>query len=81
MSTETNITFDESKYKIKSRALLGVPEVPTAIRVLVSKGIVKNENQALVFILSFVVVLIVLSVVFVSKSITVPMAIPSPTLS
>ncbi len=75
-----NITFDESKFKIRSRAILGEPEVPTMIRVLVRNKIVKNENQAVTILLSGVVLLIGASVFLINKSVSVPTATISPTL-
>jgi hypothetical protein len=32
MSTENNITFEDSKFRIKSRAIFGRPEVPNIIK-------------------------------------------------
>ncbi len=46
MSTENSISFDENKYKIKSRSILVQAEVPKMITFLTTKGIVKNEKQA-----------------------------------
>lgn len=41
-----DIIFDENKYKIKSRSLLGQAEVPGMTKFLMRKGIVKNEKSA-----------------------------------
>ncbi|MBC7981980.1 hypothetical protein H7X65_02800 [Candidatus Parcubacteria bacterium] len=88
MSIENNPTtinaetfsFDESKFKIRSRALLGAPEIPTMIRVLVKNGIVKTENQAVAILLSVVAVFIGVSVFLVHRSVVVPPAVISPEL-
>ena len=80
MSTENDIIFDESKYKIKSRVIFGKPEVTTMIFVLVNKGIVKTEKQAMALLLICIVLLLSISVMLFSRSVAVPVAIPSPTL-
>lgn len=59
--------FDESQFKLRSRKILGEPEVPAMIRVLVTKGIVKTERQAITFLLVIVAVFIAISV-FIVKS-------------
>ena len=53
-----DITFDDSKFKIRSRRFLGEPEVPTMIKFLVVKGIVKTEKQAVIVLLSTIIVLL-----------------------
>ena len=53
MSNE-NLTFDESSFKIKSRSILAEPESPAMIRSLVNRGIVKNEKQALIIMLTMI---------------------------
>lgn len=58
----SNIEFDESKFKLKSRRVLGEPEVPVLIKFLVVKGIVKNETQAIIVSLLFIAVVIGISV-------------------
>ena len=55
--------FDESQFKIRSRRLLGEPEIPGMIRFMVTKGIVKTEKQAVGVMLACVGLLIVASVV------------------
>lgn len=77
----TQITFDDSKYKIRSRSLLGTSEVPTIIKFLVNKKIVKNENQAVATILCIVVLLIGVSAFLINNSVKIQPAIPSPTLN
>lgn len=54
--------FDESQFKIRSRRLLGEPQVPGMIRFLVTKGIVKTEKQAVGAMLTVVGVLIVATI-------------------
>ena len=46
MSTENNFTFDENKYQIKSRVILGQSKVPGMTKFLIQKGIVKTEKTA-----------------------------------
>lgn len=59
------IQFDESKFKLKSRRILGEPEVPVIIKFLVVKGIVKNENQAITLLLTFIITIIMVSIFLV----------------
>ena len=59
MSTENDLTFDESKYKIKSKVILGQAEVPGITKFLLRKGIVKSERQAL--LLTIILILTMLS--------------------
>jgi hypothetical protein len=54
----STIQFDESQFKLRSYRVLGSPEVPVMIKVLVTKGIVKTEKQAIGVLLSFIFVLI-----------------------
>lgn len=75
-----NFSFDESKFRIKSRAILGAPEVPKMIRILVKKGFVKNEVQAITLLLVSVVVLVGVSVFLINRSVSVPPAVISPEL-
>jgi hypothetical protein len=57
----SQIQFDETKFKIRSHRILGNPEVPGMIKVLVTRGIVKTEKQAIAVLLSFIVVLSVIT--------------------
>lgn len=41
-----DISFDENQYKLKSRSILGQPQVPGIINFMLRKNIVKNEKQA-----------------------------------
>jgi hypothetical protein len=81
ISTESSITFDESKFNIKSRKVLGELEVPTMVKILVNKHIVKNEKQALGLMLTAVVILIIVSIFLFTNFTSVKTAIPSPELS
>ncbi len=71
--------LDESKFKLRSRKILGEPEIPTMIRFLVSKGFVKTENQAVGLMLGLCLV-IVASTVFIFKSSGVQTATFDPTI-
>jgi hypothetical protein len=81
ISSPSSITFDESKFTIKSRRILGELEVPTMIKVLVNRHIVKNEKQAVTLMLALVVILIIISIFLFTKFTAVKPAIPSPELS
>ncbi len=48
----TDISFEENKYKIKSRVILGQTQVPGMIKFLLNKGIVKTEKTAHALLLS-----------------------------
>ncbi len=69
MSTENNVTFDDSKFKIKSRAIFGRPEVPNIIKFLVNKKIVKNEKQAVILVFILFIIFIALTVYLFRTSI------------
>lgn len=73
----STMQFDESQFKIRSRRILGEPEVPGMIRVLVTKGIVKTERQAIGVLLSGVCVIIAVSI-FIIRSNSVGPAVPDP---
>jgi hypothetical protein len=76
MSTENNISFNnEVKFKIRSRSILGAPEIPTMIRVLVKKGLVKNEKQAIAVLMTAVVLFISFTVFLIGTSVSVPTAV------
>jgi len=53
---------EEDNFHIKSRRLFGEPTTPSMISFLLRFGIVKNEKQALVLLLSFVFVIIFLTI-------------------
>ncbi len=77
----SQITFDNSKFKIRSRALLGAPEVPGVVKFLVKNKIVKTENKAMLIIIIIFVLSISTTIFFVNKSLKVEPAIPSPSLN
>lgn len=62
----TSLQFDESKFKLRSRAILGEPQIPGMIRFLVGRRIVKTETQAITVLL-IVAVLIIVASVFIFK--------------
>jgi hypothetical protein len=57
----TDISFDENKYKIKSKGILNQSESSGIIKYLINKGIIKNEKQGSV-------ILILLTVLFMTSS-------------
>lgn len=71
MSTENNISFDDNKFKIKSRVIFGAPEVPSIIKIMVKKGLVKNENQAIRLILILIILLFGTSVFLINRSVRI----------
>ncbi len=77
--SSSSLTFDESKFKLRSRKLLGQPEVPTMIRFLVTKGFVKNEGQAVGALLTLCV-LVIVATVYVFSSSDVQPAVMDPTI-
>ncbi len=58
----TNINSPEEQFKLRSRRILGEPEVPFLIRFLVKKGIVKNENGAVIILLILVAIIVILTI-------------------
>ncbi len=80
MTTENNFSIDESRFKIRSRRIIGDPEIPTMIRVLVKNNFVKTEKQAVAVILSIVLIFLIISGVLIKKSVSVPEATISPAL-
>lgn len=59
----SEISFEENKYKIKSRSIFGQAEVPKMITFLTNKGIVKNERQAKAVLLGLTACFFIASVV------------------
>lgn len=78
MSTKNDITFEDSRFSIKSRTILGEPKVPNIIKFLVNKKIVKNEKQATYLILFLFVVLISLTIYLFRTSVVSEPAILDP---
>lgn len=71
----STMQFDESQFKLRSRRILGEPEVPAMIRILVTRGIVKSERQAITFLLAIVAVFIAISIVIVKSNGVQPAAL------
>ncbi len=59
----SEISFDENKYKVKSRSIFGQAEVPKMITFLTNKGMVKNERQAKAVLLGLTACFFIASVV------------------
>ena len=59
----SEISFEENKYKVKSRSIFGQAEVPKMITFLTNKGIVKNERQAKAVLLGLTACFFIASVV------------------
>lgn len=59
----SDVEFEENnnEFHIKSRRLLGEPETPAMIRALLKTGVVKNEKQAVVILLIFIIVIFSIS--------------------
>lgn len=72
--------FDESKFKLRSRRLLGKPEVPAVVKFLVVKGVVKTEVQAVAFVAAIFIAVFSISVCLLHAT-TVPIATLDKTLS
>ena len=70
----STIQFDESQFKIRSRRILGEPEVPVIIKVLVTKGVVKTENQAIGVLISILLILTTMTF-FVVNTNTIKLAV------
>ena len=77
----SSIEFDESKFKLKSRRILGEPEVPGMIKFLVVRGIVKSERQAIGALLTCVVTLILLSIFIGTSNTSRPATIDAQYIS
>jgi hypothetical protein len=78
-NNETNnksLSFEESTFSIKSRSILGEPQVPAIVRFMVNKGLVKNSAQATTLLLIITVLLVALSIFFMIRSTNVPPAFP-----
>lgn len=75
----SGIEFDESKFKLRSRRILGAPEVPTMVKFLVNNKFVKNENQAVAVLLGLCLLIIAATIVIFNNT-DVPTAIMDPNL-
>lgn len=51
--------MENNEFHIKSRKLLGEPQTPTMIRLLLKSGLVKTEKQALIVVSIFICVMFV----------------------
>lgn len=62
-----NVVFneDEQEFHIKSRKILGEPETPTMIRLLLKSGAAKNEKQALTILLVAVLFMVVATILII----------------
>lgn len=76
INTSSDFQFDESQFKIRSRRIIGEPEIPTMIRVLVKNKFVKTENQAVAVLLTVVALFIIATVFIINSSVAVAPAIP-----
>lgn len=75
------LQFDESQFKLRSRRILGEPEVPAMIRILVTRGIVKTERQAISLLLCIVLVFIGISITIVRVNGVKPAALDTEYLT
>ncbi|MBC7766570.1 hypothetical protein H7Y21_01065 [Arenimonas sp.] len=71
---------NKSKFKLKSRVLLGELQTPSIVKILVNKKIVRSEKQAVIAVLSLLFILVAVSAFFVGKSFYIPIAKISPAL-
>lgn len=61
--------YGDSKFHIRSRKLLGEPTTPAMVNFLISKNVAKDEKQALIILISAIVVFLALSIFIIDKSI------------
>ncbi|MFA7193959.1 MAG: hypothetical protein WC087_03530 [Candidatus Paceibacterota bacterium] len=61
--------YGDSKFHIRSRKLLGEPTTPAMVNFLISKRVAKDEKQALIILISAIVVFLGLSIFIIDKSI------------
>ena len=61
--------YGDSKFHIRSRKLLGEPTTPAMINFLISKKVAKDEKQALIILVSVIVIFLGLSIFIIDKSI------------
>lgn len=60
--------YGDAKFHIRSRKILGEPTTPTMVNFLLNKGIVKNEKQAVIVLISTIVVFMSLSIFIIDRS-------------
>ncbi len=51
----SEVTFEDNDFHIRSRRLLGAPETPTMIKLLLKYRLAKNEKHALYILIGVVV--------------------------
>jgi len=61
MNINENIRFDNDSSAFKSRTILGASQTPGMTKFLMKRGIVKNEKQATVFMISISTLFFLLS--------------------
>lgn len=61
--------YGDSKFHIRSRKLLGEPTTPAMVNFLISKRVAKDEKQALIILVSAIIVFLGLSIFIIDKSI------------
>ncbi|MBC7766572.1 hypothetical protein H7Y21_01075 [Arenimonas sp.] len=71
-------SFDESRFKIRSRTVLNIVKVPAMIGFLIRIKIVKTENQAVGLLISMAAVFLGISVFIIIRSVAVPTAQINP---
>ena len=60
MSNNKNIEFEDN-YKFKSRTVLGKPQEPKIVKMLMDAGIIKKEKTAFKLLIVFILLTLVLS--------------------
>lgn len=60
--------YGDAKFHIRSRKILGEPTTPAMVNFLLSKKIVKNEKQAVIALISTIVVFLSLSIFIIDRS-------------
>jgi len=62
-----NVVFNEGgpEFHIKSRRILGEPETPTMIRLLLKTGAAKNEKQAVTILVIAVLFMVVATILII----------------
>lgn len=68
MNTGENISFDDNNFKFKSRSIFGSSEIPGMTKFLVGKGLVKNETQAMYFMIILIIIFVCTSMYIVYNS-------------
>ncbi len=58
----TDISFEENRYQVKSRAILGEAKSPAMINFLIKKGFVKTEKTAHVLLIAITILFFLTSI-------------------